>query len=489
MHANDTPARLDGRRRAVREPRPCQQCGSEFVPKRQTRGLFCSRACYWAWWGENGQREASKQGLAKLEELKAAGRDPRATEQATWKRRMAFRDSALTMAGDEDEGDDVLWAERGAYWQAQVDPEADEAIFYRRQERKPLVLAGHGLSLRVHRGALVVAHGFTHYPQKAREERYFPGDPKLPSRIVLLSADGSLSLHVMRWLSEQHVPLVMLDHRGQVVNVLGIETTAADLDLRRAQIEALTNGRGLVLARSLIEQKLTASISTLETLPPSAAQESAIDRVASLLHRLREDPPGTIDDLRLLEAWAAISYFTAWRSIELRWKGTGKKPIPPEWRRVGMRQDVLRRSNRHARHPVNALLNYGYAVLESQVRIAIAEVGLDPTLGYLHVCQPGRQALVYDLMEPYRPQVDREVLAFVRSHTFTPRDFVIDDKGVCRLHPDLARVATSTMMHSVSISSGLTSLLTLEQSVLGAGYDLSEDATAQAAAHARLPAH
>lgn len=73
------------------------------------------------------------------------------------------------------------------------------------------------------------------------------------------------------------------------------------------------------------------------------------------------------------------------------------------------------------------------------MRIAIAEAGLDPTIGYLHVCQPGRQALVYDLMEPYRPQVDREVLAFVRSQTFTPRDFVIDARGMCRLHPELAR--------------------------------------------------
>ena len=74
-------------------------------------------------------------------------------------------------------------------------------------------------------------------------------------------------------------------------------------------------------------------------MPASAAQESAIDRVASLRQRLRDDPPETIDDLRLLEAWAAISYFAAWRTIKLRWKGTGKKPIPPEWRRIGMRQD------------------------------------------------------------------------------------------------------------------------------------------------------
>jgi CRISPR-associated endonuclease Cas1 len=438
-----TPERLDSRRSVVREPRICQYCGQEFVPKRQTKGLFCSRACYRAWWAKTRQPELSKEGNAKLDELRAHGKDPRASEQATWKRRMAFRHSALTMVADEDEGDDLLWAERARYWQEQAAPEEAEALFYRRQEAQPLVLAGHGLRLRVQRGTLVVTHGFTHYPQKAREQRFFPGDPKLPSRIILLSADGSISLDVVRWLSEQRVPMVMLDYRGKVVSVLGSETTAADLELRRAQIEAVANGQGLVLARSLIEQKLTASLDTLATLPPSTAQESAIDRVASLLHRLREQPPQTIDDLRLLEAWAAISYFAAWRTIELRWKGTGKKPIPPEWRRIGVRQEVLRRRNRQAHHPVNALLNYGYAVLESQVRIAIAQAGLDPTIGYLHVCQAGRDSFVYDLMEPYRPQVDREVLALVCSQTFTPRDFVIDTKGVCRLHPQLAKQLVS----------------------------------------------
>lgn len=105
-----------------------------------------------------------------------------------------------------------------------------------------------------------------------------------------------------------------------------------------------------------------------------------------------------------------------------------------------MRQDVLRRSNRNARHPMNALLNYAYAVVESEVRIAIAAAGLDPTIGHLHVCQPGRASFVYDLMEPHRPEVDRYVLDFVRRQAFMPRDFVIDAKGVCRLHPDLARI-------------------------------------------------
>ena len=445
MQPHDTPPRLDARRGVAREPHTCRQCGEQFIPKRQTRGMFCSRACYWKWWPEHRADEVARQGRETLERLKDEGHDPRATPQAAWKRRAAFRHTAVS-AFEEESGDDELWAELGRYWSEQSDPEPEEPIFYRRQDCKPLVLAGHGVRLHIHRGTLMVTHGFTHYPQKAREQRFFPGDPNLPSRIIVLSADGSISLDVARWLAEQHVPLILLDYRGQVVNILATETTAADLTLRRAQIEALSDRRGLVLASALIEQKLKGSLDTLATLPGSAAQESAIDRVASLLHQLREDPPQTIDELRLREAWAAISYFAAWRTIPLRWKGTNKNPIPPEWRRIGMRQDFLRRSNRNARHPVNAMLNYGYAVLESQVRIAIAESGLDPTMGYLHVCQPGRQALVYDLIEPYRPQVDRQVLDFVRSDAFASRDFILDSKGVCRLHPQLAK----TLVHRVS---------------------------------------
>jgi CRISP-associated protein Cas1 len=76
-------------------------------------------------------------------------------------------------------------------------------------------------------------------------------------------------------------------------------------------------------------------------------------------------------------------------------------------------------NNRHASHPVYAMLNYAYAVLESQVRIAAISQRLDPTIGYQHACRPGRAALVYDLMEPLRPRVDCLLLDFVLSHTFS----------------------------------------------------------------------
>jgi CRISPR-associated protein Cas1 len=38
----------------------------------------------------------------------------------------------------------------------------------------------------------------------------------------------------------------------------------------------------------------------------------------------------------------------------------------------------------NASDEINALLNYGYAVLESMIRKTINSIGLDPSIGYLH---------------------------------------------------------------------------------------------------------
>ena len=65
--------------------------------------------------------------------------------------------------------------------------------------------------------------------------------------------------------------------------------------------------------------------------------------------------------------------------------------------------------------------------------------GLDPIIGVLHGKFGGKHGLVYDLMEPLRPIVDRKVLEFVQSRTFHPADFTLGNNGSCRLNPELAR--------------------------------------------------
>lgn len=99
--------------------------------------------------------------------------------------------------------------------------------------------------------------------------------------------------------------------------------------------------------------------------------------------------------------------------------------------------------SRHAAHPVNAILNYAYAVLQSRVQIELIKDGYDPMLGIMHVDRDDASAFALDMMEPERPKVDRAVLAFLKSAKLHPADFAIRDDGVVRLNPELARkVAT-----------------------------------------------
>lgn len=58
----------------------------------------------------------------------------------------------------------------------------------------------------------------------------------------------------------------------------------------------------------------------------------------------------------------------------------------------------------------NRLLNYGYAVLRAATARAICGAGLHPALGVKHHNQYNPFCLADDLMEPYRPMVDRVVL-------------------------------------------------------------------------------
>ena len=76
--------------------------------------------------------------------------------------------------------------------------------------------------------------------------------------------------------------------------------------------------------------------------------------------------------------------------------------------------DNLFRRRRHG-DPPNGLLNYGYAVLRATVARQICAAGLHPSLGLHHHNRFNPFCLADDLMEPFRPAVDRAALALWRS--------------------------------------------------------------------------
>lgn len=66
--------------------------------------------------------------------------------------------------------------------------------------------------------------------------------------------------------------------------------------------------------------------------------------------------------------------------------------------------------------PPNNLLNYGYAILRALVARSLVASGLLPTLGIYHRNQYNSYCLADDIMEPYRPFVDKVVCDIVRGN-------------------------------------------------------------------------
>jgi CRISPR-associated protein Cas1 len=103
------------------------------------------------------------------------------------------------------------------------------------------------------------------------------------------------------------------------------------------------------------------------------------------------------------------------------------------------RNNSLDSHNRNASDYVNAMLNYGYAILESVIRKDINVIGLDPDIGFLHEITPSKQPLVYDLQELYRWLIDLSVIQVLEDKKLKKNDFIVTENYHIRLRESAAR--------------------------------------------------
>lgn len=330
------------------------------------------------------------------------------------------------------------YAERCQYWLAAYEASIP---FRKRRERQtaPLILTGNGLSIRVNRGALWIKDGLTHYPQEKREYRFFPGGLDNPPRIILVDGSGEITLDALDWLTDQEIPLIRLSWDGRVISVVGQSGYAADPERVAWQVGTRANEDARVaFGAPLIRQKIEGTLENLaEFFPATQERDRAFATAESVLETLDGPPPATVFELIGLEGKAANAYFKVWASMPIRWKARDRDAVPEDWLTYGSRSALRAKrvpSNRRATHPVNAMLNYAYGILEIQTRIRVIADGRDPTRGIVHGDHTsGRDTFVFDLMEPGRPTAERRVLEMLREHEFAKADFAVTGKGTCRV--------------------------------------------------------
>jgi CRISPR-associated endonuclease Cas1 len=147
--------------------------------------------------------------------------------------------------------------------------------------------------------------------------------------------------------------------------------------------------------------------------------------------------------------------------VEINFPRKDLSRVPEHWRVFGGRRSPISGSPRHAANPANAMLNYLYAPLESEARLAVAAMGLDPALGFLHLDTGYRDSLACDLMEPVRPQVDGYVLDWLNREPLKREWFFEQRDGNCRLMGPFAARLSETVP---AVAKGRRSILGVDRS-------------------------
>jgi len=251
-------------------------------------------------------------------------------------------------------------------------------------------------------------------------------------RLVVIGSDGVVSLSALRWLADQKAAFVMLERDGSVLATTG-PVRPSDARLRRAQALSSQSGIAVQIARELIDRKLAGQERVARYKLLATQTADTISRYRAEL--AKADTPEAI---RQVESLAAGAYWAAWRTLPINFPRKDESRVPAHWRVFGARVSPLTGSPRLAVNPPNALLNYLYAVLESESRLAAAALGLDPGIGVLHVDTPARDSLACDLMEVVRPQVDAFLLDWITREPLKREWFLEQRDGNCRLMAQLA---------------------------------------------------
>jgi CRISP-associated protein Cas1 len=279
----------------------------------------------------------------------------------------------------------------------------------------PLLISGFGNHISIDKRRLVIINKLDNY-----KFEFYPHQIPYDS-IIIDGHTGNITFEAMRWLIKHDVSLVFLNWNGNLLSVtLPKEPASANLKIK--QYAAYSDpAKKRLIAETIVKEKVKHSISLLTELSkyypevkPTAFKERTI-----------------AESVLTYEGNMAIAY---WHEI-----GKVFNKLAPEFRftdRNGRRHSW----NMNASDPINALLNYGYAILEAEVLRDVNAIGLDSSIGFLHELKDGRASLIFDLMELYRWIVDLSVIQLLEEKKLKTSSFIVTEGYNIRLREATAKM-------------------------------------------------
>lgn len=216
---------------------------------------------------------------------------------------------------------------------------------------------------------------------------------------IIISSPSSISEDAVRLAIEKNIDIVYISFTGKPFARIYPCTLGGTTLTRREQAKVYFNEKGIEIVKKLLEAKLKNQLWLIKKLNKTRSNiflkqigslEENIKKFEELILREIDKDRGTVLGY---EGYSASVYFSC------------LKEIIPFKERDPKSEDIF-----------NICLNYGYGILYSEVERACILSGLDPYLGFLHMDRYGKPSMVLDLVEEFRPVIDRAIInLFVRK--------------------------------------------------------------------------
>jgi CRISP-associated protein Cas1 len=284
------------------------------------------------------------------------------------------------------------------------------------RDRSHVIVLGANAALRVRGGALDVMHG----PAAERINLKIDIDNPPPCAILFDGRGEFLSGEALRWCAQRGVVIVMPDGPGRMMTLLHSAAEASDSEMLRdvgpAIIRAQCAADPVFVAREIVLTKIAADKAVLGPRV-TPAMPRTIARCEAALMTAR-----SVAEIVMIEAKAAGVYWRSYRDLGLIERKGGN--LPRTWLRFAYRgkgPEFL--GNKHASHPISAMINYCVVVEAGRLARALAGEGMALQIGFLHSDKHGRNSLVWDCIEPLRAKINANVFKFIASRDFARADF------------------------------------------------------------------
>ena len=217
---------------------------------------------------------------------------------------------------------------------------------------------------------------------------------------ILISTAATITTDAISLAIERNIDVVFLNHFGDPIGRIWHSKLGSTTVIRRWQLKAEDTPEGFILAKGFVVKKAEQQIAYVKDLKknrPGMADEfysvlSAMENLLTDLKATKGNAASQRGRVMGLEGMLSRYYFGILSaSLAKKWQFSGRSRDP-------------------AKDPFNAMLNYGYGVLYSQVERGCIISGLDPYIGILHTDNYNKRSFVFDLIEIFRINVDRVVM-------------------------------------------------------------------------------